>query len=360
MRQPAPPPTMSPSERAILEAMADSKEIPDRVKNRAQAVILAADGMGNSEIAREVSMARARVLEWRKRFAATGIRGLWDPERIPPREPVPKDIEQAIVFECLYRPIFDAKLLWEKLEAGDYRLEWRTRGLVKRYPISRSTVQRIWGKHGIRLDRERHVNFGADISRLIISDDPLFGLSAYRVALFYHTLFPVLVVFTRERPFSQLRLSPLSQEARHEVIDSLLTRLRRVDSEGTSQICRSATLGKLADRDLQRYRAFQQRLLDKPRHRGAHIHLIFAWRPWDSFREHAAAEAPVLTSERWYHQHFGPYTQREQPWCRYVERWLNVIAQWPMQKSLVTSIYRLYERLRKIPTGKSVGPFAIY
>ena len=62
-----------PPERAILEAIADSQEVPDRVKNRALAFILAADGMGNAAIACEVSMVRARVLEWRQRFAATGI-----------------------------------------------------------------------------------------------------------------------------------------------------------------------------------------------------------------------------------------------------------------------------------------------
>ena len=99
-----PPLAVSPPERLILETVAASEQLPASVRKRARVVLLAGDGADNCTIGLDVGMHRSRVHFWRRRFSASGIRGLWDAEGALPRERIPEAVEQAIVFDCLYRP----------------------------------------------------------------------------------------------------------------------------------------------------------------------------------------------------------------------------------------------------------------
>ena len=51
------------------------------VAQRARIVLLAADGVGNTEIAERLGVARQTVLTWRSRYAAGGLAGLEDEAR---------------------------------------------------------------------------------------------------------------------------------------------------------------------------------------------------------------------------------------------------------------------------------------
>jgi len=73
--------TLTTEERGALEVTARSRTGPYRAVQRARLVLLAAAGMPNTAIAREVGLTRARVAVWRKRFAAERIGGLSDAPR---------------------------------------------------------------------------------------------------------------------------------------------------------------------------------------------------------------------------------------------------------------------------------------
>jgi hypothetical protein len=73
-----PPLAVSPPERLILETVAASEQLPANVRKRARVVLLAGDGADNCTIGLDVCMHRSRVHFWRRRFSASGIRGLWD------------------------------------------------------------------------------------------------------------------------------------------------------------------------------------------------------------------------------------------------------------------------------------------
>jgi Homeodomain-like domain len=143
--QPAPLLPLSSAEHVILEAVAASVEIPARVRKRAGIVLRAAGGVSNNLIAQDLSISRANVLHWRSRFLAQGIRGLWDVERVPPREPISEAVEQAVVSDCLYHP-----RLSTLIEDNDPSLRWTVRNLALRHNISRASVSRIFQKHGIQ------------------------------------------------------------------------------------------------------------------------------------------------------------------------------------------------------------------
>ena len=178
MPKAAPPLALSPSERIILEAVVASDQIPGNVKKRARVVLMAADGADNCTIAREVSLARSRVLFWRRRFPELGIRGLWDRDGVLPRDRIPEEVEQAIVFDCLYRSRLSGdvsvQMLW------DPSINWNVRNLARRHGVSPATVQRIQKKHGVRMLRRWHVDNGVDLQKLKISPDPLFPITEWK------------------------------------------------------------------------------------------------------------------------------------------------------------------------------------
>ena len=76
-----PPLRITGEERRELERRATSDEVSRRTAQRAQIVLLAAEGMANREIARLVGLNQNQVGMWRKRYAALGMIGLEDRPR---------------------------------------------------------------------------------------------------------------------------------------------------------------------------------------------------------------------------------------------------------------------------------------
>src|SRR3989304_455935 len=74
--------TLMSEERQSLEVLARSRTAPHRAVQRAHLVLLAAEGMANTTIAREVGLSRARVVQWRQRFAQARLAGLNDAPRM--------------------------------------------------------------------------------------------------------------------------------------------------------------------------------------------------------------------------------------------------------------------------------------
>ena len=82
---------LSREERRQLEAEARRYTLPYRDVIRAKIVLLAAEGLGNDEIAARLDTRREIVSKWRKRFFEEGLTGLEErprrgrPTVFPPR-----------------------------------------------------------------------------------------------------------------------------------------------------------------------------------------------------------------------------------------------------------------------------------
>ena len=68
--------TLSPEQRAELEARARRYTLPYRDVVRAKIVLMAAAGLDNDEIAARLDTRREIVSKWRKRFFEQGLAGL--------------------------------------------------------------------------------------------------------------------------------------------------------------------------------------------------------------------------------------------------------------------------------------------
>jgi len=66
---------MSDGQREVLETLTSSRTAADRVVQRAQVVLLAADGVSNSEISEVAGVSRPTVLAWRGQFEKDGLVG---------------------------------------------------------------------------------------------------------------------------------------------------------------------------------------------------------------------------------------------------------------------------------------------
>ena len=64
---------LTDTQRAELERRVRSQTLDARSVRRAKIVLLAADGVGNHEIARRLEISRGQVIAWRGRFADGGI-----------------------------------------------------------------------------------------------------------------------------------------------------------------------------------------------------------------------------------------------------------------------------------------------
>ena len=73
--------TLTPEDRDWLERWVRSQTCPYGLYKRARAVLLTADGLPITEVARRVDMGRHHVYMWLKRFQAQGCEGLLDTSR---------------------------------------------------------------------------------------------------------------------------------------------------------------------------------------------------------------------------------------------------------------------------------------
>ena len=64
---------ISDGQRAALQVLARSQTAPHRQVQRAEALLLAADGVANTRIASRVGVNPATVRAWRSRFAEEGL-----------------------------------------------------------------------------------------------------------------------------------------------------------------------------------------------------------------------------------------------------------------------------------------------
>src|SRR5258707_14149479 len=73
--------TLSDVERTQLHEWAASRSLPHALVQRAQAILLSADGLANTEVAKRIGLSHPMVGHWRRRFQHERLAGLYDAPR---------------------------------------------------------------------------------------------------------------------------------------------------------------------------------------------------------------------------------------------------------------------------------------
>jgi transposase len=139
---------LTPAEREQLVSWTRSPSLKAGLAQRARVVLLAADGIGTSEIVRRVGVSKPTVIGWRRRFAAEGIAGLDDR---PKSGRSPRIDPMEIVLATLEPPP-------ENLGVT----HWSSRLLAKHLRVSDYTISTTWKKWGLQPWRVETFKFSTD------------------------------------------------------------------------------------------------------------------------------------------------------------------------------------------------------
>jgi transposase len=129
---------MTDGQREVLETLVRSRTGEFRQVQRAQVLLLAADGVSNVEIAERCEVSRPTVLAWRAQFDADGLTRFGKVAKGRGRRPSIPEEKIADIVELT---------LHHKPEGETH---WSCRTMAKATGVSPATVQRIWSARGLK------------------------------------------------------------------------------------------------------------------------------------------------------------------------------------------------------------------
>jgi transposase len=141
---------MSAEDRRLLEMWTRAHCAPQSIAMRCQVILMAADGVANNAIAKELRISRPTILLWRARFAMGGPQALVAvaPGRGRPRTITAEKVNRVVAATTQTTP--------------KTATHWSTRRMAQAQGVSRATVQRIWDAHGLQPHRTRTFKLSRD------------------------------------------------------------------------------------------------------------------------------------------------------------------------------------------------------
>lgn len=312
---------LSQEERAQLESFASSRSIPRALTYRARIVLLSADGKTNTAIADALELSRPTVGNWRTRYLAHGIEGLYDELR-PGR---PRSIQDEAVARLIQRTT-------QSRPAS--ATHWTVRSMAESCGVSKSTVQRIWKLFGLQPHRQKSFK---------ISNDPFFVEKVRDiVGLYLDPPDKALVLCVDEKSQIQAleRTQPLLPLGLGYV-DGATHDYRR---HGTTALFAALDVasGQVLSQCRSRHR--HQEYLDFLKHIEQNVpaeldlHVVV-----DNYatHKHDRVRRWLAQHPRW-HVH---YTPTYASWLNQVETWFGIITQRAIRRGSFRSVRQLVERI---------------
>ena len=137
-------------QREALERLAAKGTTTQKLAQRVRVVLLADEGVGVRESARQLGASTGMVLQWRRRFGEGGIAGLL---KEAPRPGRPRSLSAEAVAEIV-RKTTETK--------PDNATHWSTRTLAPEVGLSHMQVSRIWRAHGLKPHRRKTFKVSSD------------------------------------------------------------------------------------------------------------------------------------------------------------------------------------------------------
>src|SRR3984957_1768820 len=313
---------LSEEERAQLESWARRRSSAQALAQRSRVVLLASQGLNNTEIAARLGVHRPMVRKWRARFAEYRLDGLIDePRPGKPRTITDEQVEEVIV-KTLESTPKDAT-------------HWSTRSMAREVGLTQTAVSRIWRAFGLQPHRQQTWK---------LSKDPLFVEKVRDVVGLY--LNPperavVLCVDEKSQIQALDRTQPIlpmrpgtPERATHDY-----------KRHGTSSLYAALDLasGKVIGRLHSRHRAIEFKkflqTIDREVPAGLDVHLVL-----DNSSTH---KTPLI--KRWllahprFRLHFTPTSSS---WINLVERWFSELTTKKLKRSAHGSVAALNKDIR--------------
>jgi transposase len=143
---------LSEVEERVLRGVLRTPSVSQQQALRARIVLRAAEGVSNTQIAREMGVSLPTVGLWRRNFCERRLEGLHD----APRSGRPRQIDDDQVKQVLAKTLEPPP---------DGTTHWSVRRLAEATGISPTTVHRIWREHKLKPHQVRSFKFSRPAAR---------------------------------------------------------------------------------------------------------------------------------------------------------------------------------------------------
>ncbi len=322
---PAAPLLLRQGDRETLLRLVRSTSVRAGLAQRARIVLLAADGVSNTEIAEKVGTTRNTVIAWRARYGQAGIAGLADADR----SGRPRRIDHRAIVAATLRPPP------KKLGVT----HWSSRLLAGRLGIDHTTVAKAWREYGVAPWREGTFKFSTD-PELVAKVVDVVGLylapPANAVVLCVDEKSQIQAL---ERTSRGLPMQPGKPAARtHDYIRHGTSTLFAALEIATGHV----TAACKPRHRRQEFLAFLKQVARA--YPEGQLHLVM-----DNYAVHKTPEVKAWLAENPRFQvHFTPTSAS---WLNLVEVWFGIIERQALHRADVASVAELNKRIRTFVTG---------
>lgn len=305
--------------------MAASTALPHRTVVQAKALLLAAEGVSNEEIARRSGVDSDAVRRWRSRFADQGSAGVGAIAKGRGRKPsLPEGMVAEVVrVTCHEKP-------------GDGSTHWTTRSLAKRFGIGKDAVARIWSDHNLKPWKTETFKISNDpeFERKLIDVVGLYLNPPERAVVFSFDEKTQVQALDRTQPSLPMRpgrAGTMTHDYRRHGTTDLYAALNVATGEVLTDCQRGHTAAQVL-------RFFKQIDVSVPRRLQIHVVL-------DNLSAHKAPEITAWLAnprrKRW-HLHFTPTSSS---WLNLVERWFKELTDRRIRRGVFTSVPDLIDAI---------------
>lgn len=315
MSNPAPALVVSDGQRAALEVLSKSQTASHREVQRAQVLLMAAEGLANESIAKVAGTSPATVRSWRARFEEEGLAKLGKVRPGRGRKPVIPDtkIDEIVDLTRNSKP--------------DGQTHWSVRTMAVKVGVSPAQVQRIWAARGLKPHR---------VEAFKLSTDPRFEEKLIDVVgLYLNPPEQAIVLCMDEKSSIQAldRTQPSlpMKKGRGETMTHDYKR------NGTTTLFAALDVasGKVIGSCLPKHRHNEfltfLKTLEKEVPDGLAVHLIL-----DNYATHKHANVRAwLEKHPRFHLHFTPTSSS---WLNLVERWFRELTDKALRRGAFHSV----------------------
>lgn len=326
-------------ERAELQALVNSAEVPATVATRARIVLWRAERRRKREIAVLAGVSRPTVDLWLDRYEAEGVAGLLDRRRGAPREQVPASVRARILAVSRASPPAETGLShWSSRQMAAFIT--RTEGVY----VSHHFVAKLWRENELRPHRQ---------GTFKISRDPAFADKvADIVGLYLQPPGGAVVLSIDEKTQIQAldRTQPLlpitfaaTEKRTHDYVRHGTTNLFAALNVGTGEVfgqCKPTRNG-------EDFLAFLIKAVTP--HAGRDIHVVL-----DNLSTHTTPEVMAwLDANPHVRFHFTP---KGASWVNQIETWFGIITRQSIRRGTFTSVKVLIGQIRDYITQWNTNP----
>ena len=326
----APVVELSEEQEVELTRLARSKRTSVRLAQRAQIVLLAAQGLMNKEIAEQLGVGRVQVSRWRERYVEFGLEGI---ERDLPRgaPPVKVDVQKLVELTTRAKPAAAT--------------HWSTRKMGAVLGVSASTVMRHWQANGLK----PHIVRGFKVSR-----DPQFAAKLEDiVGLYMSPPEHALVLCCDEKsqvqaldrtqpglPLRKGRAQTMTHDYKRHGTTTLFAALNVLDGQ---------VIGQCQQRHTHAEWLKFLRQIDRETPKGKTLHLIA-----DNYATHKhPAVQDWLAKRPRFNMHFTPTSAS---WLNMVERFFRDISENRLRRGVFTSVPELVSAIDEYVAHHNIDP----